>query len=118
MHASLPTERRFVRTKPAADHCGVSESNLNKRRVRGQPPPFIKLGKTVVYDTRDLDDWVASCRRQSTSEAPAPTSSHRRHGSAATSVPRRAPRPSSALTSRPCGGGKRRGTATSDNRRR
>jgi predicted DNA-binding transcriptional regulator AlpA len=60
MPASLPSEPRFVRTKPAADRCGVSESNLNKRRVRGQPPPFIKLGKTVVYDTRDLDEWLTS----------------------------------------------------------
>jgi predicted DNA-binding transcriptional regulator AlpA len=68
MPASLPTERRFVRTKPAADHCGVSSSTLNKRRVRGQPPAYVKLGKTVVYDTLVLDEWIDACRRKSTSE--------------------------------------------------
>jgi predicted DNA-binding transcriptional regulator AlpA len=108
MHASLPTERRFVRTKPAADHCGVSESNLNKRRVRGQPPPFIKLGKAVVYDTRDLDEWLASCRRQSTSQSLAPAPSPQQHGSAATKTPRYAGRRHSARSSRPCHGKRRR----------
>lgn len=41
---------------------------LGGRRVF--PRAFIKLGGTVVYDTRDLDEWLASCRRQSTSEGP------------------------------------------------
>jgi hypothetical protein len=83
MPASLP-KRRFVRTKPAADRVGVSESNLNKRRVRGLPPAFIKLGKTVLYDTVVLDEWIDSCRRQSTSEPPTPAASLLRRASAAT----------------------------------
>ena len=89
MSASLPAPRRRLRTKPAADYVGSTESTLNKRRVKGLPPAFIKLGKTVVYDTRDLDEWLASCRRQSTSELSTPGLSPRRRGSVAT--PRPAP---------------------------
>jgi predicted DNA-binding transcriptional regulator AlpA len=70
MTQSLPTQRRFVHTKQAAEHCGVSESMFHKRRVRGQPPAFIKLGKSVLYDTLVLDEWIDSCRRRSTSEGP------------------------------------------------
>ena len=78
MSASLPAPRRRLRTKPAADYVGSTESTLNKRRVKGLPPAFIKLGKTVLYDTRDLDEWLASCQRQSTSELPTPDLSRRR----------------------------------------
>ena len=49
---------------------------LGGRRVF--PRAFIKLGGTVVYDTRDLDEWLASCQRQSTSELPTPDLSRRR----------------------------------------
>ena len=70
MSQYLSAARRLLRTNRAADYVGSTESTLNKRRVKGLPPAFIKLGKTVVYDTRDLDEWLASCRRQSTSEGP------------------------------------------------
>jgi hypothetical protein len=55
--------------------------------VSGGGPAFIKLGRAVVYDTRDLDAWLASGRRPSMSvppgvlpprdTAPPPTSSFR-----------------------------------------
>jgi predicted DNA-binding transcriptional regulator AlpA len=87
MSASLPTKRRLLRTVPAAEYCGSTKSTLDKRRVRGEPPAFMKLGKTVVYDSRDLDDWLASCRRESTSEPPTPTPSSLRRGSTAGRLP-------------------------------
>jgi hypothetical protein len=105
MPTSLPVGRLLLRTNPAAVYCGSTKSTLDKRRVRGQPPAFIKLGKTVVYDTRDLDDWLASCRRQSTSESPAPPRSPPRRGSAATPNPRCA---SGRRSARQRLGGKRR----------
>jgi len=39
--------------------------------VTGDGPPFIRLGRAVVYDTRDLDAWLAARRATSTSERPA-----------------------------------------------
>ena len=41
---------------------------LEKKRVSGDGPPFIRLGRIIVYDSRDLDVWLASRRRSSTSE--------------------------------------------------
>jgi predicted DNA-binding transcriptional regulator AlpA len=62
---------RRLRTPAAADYLGYTESTLEKKRVTGDGPPFIRLGRTVVYDTRDLDAWLASRRARSTSDGPA-----------------------------------------------
>jgi predicted DNA-binding transcriptional regulator AlpA len=59
---------RRLRTPLAADYVGYAESTLEKKRVTGDGPPFIRLGRMVVYDTRDLDDWLARRRATSTSE--------------------------------------------------
>jgi hypothetical protein len=56
----------FIDTAAAGRHCGVSRSFLAKRRVTGEPPIFHKLGKRVVYDVRELDQWIAQCKRRST----------------------------------------------------
>jgi predicted DNA-binding transcriptional regulator AlpA len=57
-----------LRTGGAADYVGSTKSTLEKRRLTGGGPAYIKLGRTVVYDTRDLDQWLASRRRRSTSD--------------------------------------------------
>lgn len=57
------------RAPAAAAYVGESESTLAKRRMRGDGPAFLKLGKrTVGYRRSDLDAWLAACRRTSTSD--------------------------------------------------
>jgi Helix-turn-helix domain len=46
--------------------CGIS--TLNKLRVSGGGPRFIKIGGRVLYDVRDLDKWLENCKRYSTSD--------------------------------------------------
>jgi predicted DNA-binding transcriptional regulator AlpA len=60
-----------LRTPAAADYLGYSESTLEKKRVTGDGPPFIRLGRAIVYDTRDLDAWLAERRATSTSDTSA-----------------------------------------------
>jgi predicted DNA-binding transcriptional regulator AlpA len=62
---------RRLRTPAAADYIGYSESTLEKKRLTGEGPPFIHLGRAIVYDTRDLDAWLAARRARSTSDPPA-----------------------------------------------
>jgi predicted DNA-binding transcriptional regulator AlpA len=54
----------------AAAYTGLAESTLNKLRMTGGAGPrFLKLSaRRVVYDTNDLDDWLRSKRRVSTSD--------------------------------------------------
>ena len=55
-------------TPQAARYCVLSPSYLEKARVAGTGPAFLKLGRRVVYDVRDLDAWLESRRRTSTSD--------------------------------------------------
>ena len=57
-----------MRTAEAAEYCGLSKSTMDKYRITGEGPSFIKLGRAVVYDVVDLDQWLASKRVTSTSE--------------------------------------------------
>jgi predicted DNA-binding transcriptional regulator AlpA len=62
-------QRRMLRTEDAANYTGLSASTLNKLRLTGGGPEYIKVGKSVVYDPADLDAWLSSKRRRSTSVA-------------------------------------------------
>jgi predicted DNA-binding transcriptional regulator AlpA len=57
-----------IPVEAASKHVGLSVSTLNKLRVFGGGPVFLKLGRRVVYDISDLDEWLASKRRRSTSD--------------------------------------------------
>lgn len=52
-----------------ADQIGVKPSCLAKWRVTGEGPKFVKLGKRVAYRQQDIDSWIESKVRSSTSEA-------------------------------------------------
>ena len=54
------TEHPETQSPEAAEYLGISVSTLSKRRVDGDGPKYLKLGRRVVYDTRDLDDWLNS----------------------------------------------------------
>ncbi|SLN18687.1 helix-turn-helix transcriptional regulator [Oceanibacterium hippocampi] len=61
--------KRYLPTHLAADYCSSTKSTFEKYRLTGEGAPYIKLGRRVVYDVADLDAWLHSRRRNSTSEA-------------------------------------------------
>ena len=52
----------------AADYTGLSKSYLNKQRVYGGGPLYIKCGRRVVYDRVDLDSWLVGMKIANTSQ--------------------------------------------------
>ena len=59
-----------LRAPEAAKFVGLSVSTLAKMRLRGDGPAYSKAGpREEVYDVNDLNEWLASRRRRSTSEA-------------------------------------------------
>jgi predicted DNA-binding transcriptional regulator AlpA len=67
-----PTQH-VLRTPEAAHYVGLSASTLEKFRLTGNGPLYQKAGpKIVVYRTEDLDAWLASSRRPSTSDPGSP----------------------------------------------
>jgi hypothetical protein len=66
--AAAASKRPRLRTPEAARYCGVSASLLNRLRVTGGGPAYSKISSIVCYDPDDLDLWLASKQRYSTSE--------------------------------------------------
>lgn len=52
----------------AAARLGVAKQSLAKWRVSGIGPVFVKVGSRVFYRQQDLDAWVETRLRRSTSE--------------------------------------------------
>ena len=64
----IPTRKLPV--PEAARFLGLSKSWLDKKRLNGGGPEYLKLGRRVVYDLNDLENWAAGNRRKHTSERP------------------------------------------------
>lgn len=56
-------ESELLTTAEAATYLGLSTSWLNKSRMTGNGPVYLKLGGLVRYMTKDLDAWMATKRR-------------------------------------------------------
>ena len=61
-------QRQMLNTEKAATYCGSSASTFEKLRLTGGGPIYSKIGRRVVYRIDDLDAWLASNRRRSTSD--------------------------------------------------
>lgn len=60
---------KWLRPPAAGEYLGgVSTSTLAKWRLAGTGPPYSKAGRVVVYNAGDLDAFLTSRRRLSTSE--------------------------------------------------
>ncbi len=59
----------LLNTYEAANFLGLSPRTLEALRLRGGGPPFIRVTvKAVRYKPADLDAWIESRRRHSTSD--------------------------------------------------
>lgn len=66
-------DARYLRTDAAATYCGLSPRTLERLRLTGDGPHYSRPPgrRFVVYALPDLDAWMRSGRRRSTSETPA-----------------------------------------------
>jgi len=62
------TSPLLLTTAEAAERLGVSASYMNKLRLVGGGPAFVKMGARVAYDPADLVAWLDGQKRHSTSE--------------------------------------------------
>jgi predicted site-specific integrase-resolvase len=59
----------LLNQRAAADTLGLSERTLERYRVSGEGPPFVKAGKRIMYRPEDIAAWVSARVVASTSEA-------------------------------------------------
>jgi predicted DNA-binding transcriptional regulator AlpA len=69
-------QKLHLRTRQAAEYLGLSISNMEKMRFKGDGPPYAKLGRLVIYEMSDLDAWVNARKRTSTLELTDSTNQH------------------------------------------
>jgi hypothetical protein len=82
--SAWPMRPSVLRTPDAARYVGLTASTLEKMRLTGAGPRFIRLGlRAVGYAIGDLDAFVDAGRRSSTSDLGTPP---RRTGETATTV--------------------------------
>lgn len=62
---------QLINTEELADWIRESVSTIQQWRVSGKGPKFIRKPKHVVYLVGDVQDWLASQRVSSTTEADA-----------------------------------------------
>ena len=60
--------KRRLSPKEAAAYIGSSKSKMDKWRCYGGGPKYYKLDHRVVYDTADLDKFLADRARANTSQ--------------------------------------------------
>ncbi|MCL4671851.1 MAG: helix-turn-helix domain-containing protein [Sphingomonadaceae bacterium] len=58
----------ILTTKEAATYCRLGKPTLERFRITGGGPAYLKLGGAVRYRRSDLDAWLAARLTRSTSE--------------------------------------------------
>ena len=61
-----PTD--LLTTEEAARYLRLSARTLERYRVTGEGPRFLKIGRRVLYRQSDLDGWLKNKSRRSTSD--------------------------------------------------
>lgn len=59
----------LIDEKELAKRTGISASTWSKRRLSGDTPPYIKIGKSCRYDWAKATEWLLQRERRSTSDA-------------------------------------------------
>lgn len=58
----------ILKTNEAATYCRLGKPTLERFRITGGGPAYLKLGGAVRYRRCDLDAWLAARLTRSTSE--------------------------------------------------
>ena len=69
LRSGIPVRGRLLRTPDAAAYLALAVSTLEKARLSGTGPRFVRLGaRAIAYDLLDLDTWIEARKVASTSE--------------------------------------------------
>jgi hypothetical protein len=61
-------DSRLLTEKEVSMRYNIPVGTLQQMRVRGGGPIYIKRGRSVRYRVRDIEEWIHSRRRGSTSD--------------------------------------------------
>lgn len=67
MQENFPDDRLLSRSE-VHTHFGLTQRYLEVAAVKGNGPPFVKLGRAVRYRVGDIRNWIEARRVTSTSQ--------------------------------------------------
>ena len=56
-------DNKRLTEKEAAALIGIAYSHLGNLRHSNKGPAYLRFGKRVMYETADIDTWIASCKQ-------------------------------------------------------
>jgi len=65
---AMSVHERLLTPREAADFLRMGLSWLAKARMRGDGPPFVKIGRSIRYPESALHQWMKARMHLSTSE--------------------------------------------------
>jgi len=65
----MSRKKKLLSQKHVEEIWGIPGRTLEGLRVRGGGAPYIKLGRNVYYRPTDIEAWIDSNRRRSTSDS-------------------------------------------------
>ena len=68
----------LLTTRQAAKRLGLSPRTLERYRVSGDGPEFVKMGRAVRYMAGKLNEWIEGRTRRSTSDGGGASGDRRR----------------------------------------
>ena len=68
-HETVKSMRELLDSKGAAAYLRSARQTLAQMRVLGTGPGYYKVGRRILYDRAELDAWLDTKRRRSTSDA-------------------------------------------------
>lgn len=71
MNEKDPPHVRLMRSSQLEDALGLPKNALAKMRLDGSSPKFIRLGRRIYYDVREVQRWLDANTFTTTAEASA-----------------------------------------------
>jgi excisionase family DNA binding protein len=71
-HAGEAGSDHLLTVEETAEFLRCSTDSLNKWRISGRGPRFVRVGRRVRYRAADLADFISAFTRSNTSQAAAP----------------------------------------------
>jgi hypothetical protein len=59
---------KLLNEQQTSKETGFKVSTLRKRRWQGLPPKFLKVGSKVFYQPKEIEKFLESCVRNSTTD--------------------------------------------------
>ena len=54
--------QRYINEKECEEYTGIAVSTLQTMRHIGYGPTYIKVGRKVLYDVHDLENYMQGCK--------------------------------------------------------